>query len=503
MHDVAYIELVSKLRARGNLSSGLAVRPLLPDELLIEAFLPNEFETHCTIELIKKRHIKPVSPANKPLLPLRGRISSRGGYALKRSDIPRMLNDFLYDNPVNTIFVIQGGNRHITRYIRDQHQAKPFDMKLMCASKASLAVILSTIIGTEDLLMQLSKDQTDRVLATLRTLAESNTQILQRRSEELFGTTITQAVLRKKALHSLLQLFCEATIYTPFVYPTDDSMLSNEFKAMHDMIEQDAIAIPYLNIVRILLERTHLRQLFVADDRLVFIDDLFYRGRTLFTIACILKVFDIDPRKAHLYTLCADRISHNLRSDYITVLDNNALYPFENSIRTERGYWQRAHGRFTFADLEEFWQYLALTVDASSSMRIYETWQTLLERLWLLLPPNKLTKKMNYALIWYFAFHKMHKLPIDLASLVDQRGEGIGYCVPYARIIDNFISQEEPVEKRLTFKDNIHEAVNGIWSIDAQNPRAFDAIVTYYRRHTNVIDYEGLQFIFDIYDYGT
>ncbi|MGH7157464.1 MAG: hypothetical protein ACREGD_00070 [Candidatus Saccharimonadales bacterium] len=499
--DTAYQDVLNKLKERGRLKLKPSTKLDFAETQSAGKFSPNELETSLVMQLIKESCVEPVPLVNKPLLPLRGKISTRGGYALKRSDIPPLLDDFLKANQADTVFIVQGGNRHITRYIQSKGRVAR-DVKLVCASKASLATILRTILDTQDLVKPLSSDQAGRIQVVLSNLPAAELASLREKSKKLYGKKLTDGTLRDEPLFALIELFCSATIQTPFAYPTDDSKLFEEFNAMHDMLEQDTIVIPYLEIVRILLERTHLRKLLANEERAIFVDDLFYRGRTLFTITCILKAFDINPRNTRLYTLCADRVSHNLRSDYITVLNNDVLYPFENSMRTERGYWQRAHGRFVFIDLETFWQYLALTVDTTTSMEIYEVWQALLEELWIRLPSNKLTKKMTYALLWYLVFHKAYDLPIDLSSLTDQRGEGIGYCVPYARIIDNFISQEEAVDKRSVFKEDVRKTVKDIFTIDEKDNVAFAKLVAYYQSHTNTIDYEGLNFMFDIYDYG-
>lgn len=500
--DTIYQGVLDKLKAGGRLKYKPSIKFDSAEAQLANEFSPNELETNLIARLIKEGCVEPVRLINKPILPLRGKISTRGGHALKRTDIPPLIDDFTRANQVGTVFVVQGGNRHITRYIQNKGPVVARDMKLVCASKASLATILRTVLDTQDLVASLSSDQASRIQAILSNFLALELASLQEKSKKLNGKKLTESTLRDQQLFTLLELFCSTTIQTPFAYPTDDSKLFEEFNTMHDMLEQDTIVIPYLEIVRILLERTRLRKLLANEERAIFIDDLFYRGRTLFTIACILKAFDINPRNARLFTLCADRVSHNLRSDYITVLNNDVLYPFENSMRTERGYWQRVHGRFVFIDLENFWQYLVLTVDTTTSMEIYEVWQALLEELWIQLPPNRLTKKMTYALLWYLVFHKAYDLPIDLASLTDQRGEGIGYCVPYARIIDNFISQEEAVDKRSAFKEDVRKTVKDIFIIDRKDSAAFAKLVAYYQSHTNTIDYEGLNFMFDIYDYG-
>lgn len=191
-----------------------------------------------------------------------------------------------------------------------------------------------------------------------------------------------------------------------------------------------------------------------------------------------------------------------LNCKYIQVLKKDLLYPFENSIRTERGYWVDNGQYFEFKDMEVYWNLLFYYVDKTHTNIIYEQWQSLLEDFRISINKPKLNRKIIYDLTWLLVYFESIGSEFILISTIDQKAYKSGYSVPYVRLIDQFISQEETVFKRWRFKNHIKEIVEKILITSKLDNVLFTKLITYYNQFKHEIDFEGLKFIFDIHESG-
>jgi hypothetical protein len=439
---------------------------------------------------------------NQEFMPLRGKNGKIIENALKRTDIPMLLDTFINKNKTDEIFVVQGGNRFISKYLSSQYPKKIYNLKLLCVSKVKFSIILNTIITQRERYSGINHSQAFKISKLIDKLDSSKKAQILKRFKLQSSKILNPEILKDCSLKILIDIFGNFILKTPFSYPFDDSKIEAEFTTMMNIIEKNQINIPNSEILNIILEETIFAKKLLNSKKSVFIDDLFYRGRTLYTIVSIAKVFNYPANKIKLYTLCADRVSKSFGNRHIKTLDKKSIYPFENSIRTERGYWYNQGEYFVFLDLEVYWEYLDRVCDKSISMAVYEIWQDMIAHFHSLLEEIELSTETKFALIAYFVFHKAHNIEIDQDALADQRGSNIGYCVFFARIVDKFINQEEPAPLRWEYKNKVKKLASRIIELLGSNSQYFQPLVTLYQKNHREIDYERLKFIFDTYDYG-
>ncbi len=91
----------------------------------------------------------------------------------------------------------------------------------------------------------------------------------------------------------------------------------------------------------------------------------------------------------------------------------------------------------------------------------------------------------------------MFGLNLNIEKIIDQKGHRIGACVPFAQLIDRFVSQEESVEARLDFKSKIRSILSSIQSSKAEKADGFEELKAFYARNQQAIDYHGLSFLLE------
>jgi uridine kinase len=299
----------------------------------------------------------------------------------------------------------------------------------------------------------------------------------------------------------LLKLLAADTVACPFRPITKDENLETEFAEAVGLMDNDALPIINVDAIRKVLEGTELQRAFAETDELHFLDDLFYRGRTLYSLAVVVEAFGGDAKSIRLTSLCCDMKSTNLTSPYHKVLNPSKLYTFENSIRTEQGYWQDVGDRYVFTDMANYWDLLRMQVDGQESLTTYTEWQTKI-RTWYEAYVERGATEVDMSLvgplIWLRVYHDAFGLDMSIEKIVDQKGYRIGACVPFAQLIDRFVSQEEPVEVRSAFKAEIADILNSIQAASLLTPNGYQDLTEFYVQNQRDIDYNGLSFMFEV-----
>jgi len=434
-----------------------------------EMNLPNMIEAALTGLNIESRQRKSQRPLGVRL-PLPGRYTQRKGKRLTADELLPLVDAWIERTDKATRFVIQGGNRYISYYLKSRN-VDSFDMKVMSVSKAPLYTQLNTVLSAAERREVLS----DSVIA---------------------GLGLDVGTTRREAL---LQL-ADYTPASPFSAVTNDQTLEDDLEKTVKVIDSGTVDLINKDALRMILEGTVAAKMICSGRDLAFIDDLFYRGRTLYSLAVIVDAFGGDMRRIKLTTIACDQKSTSLTSPYHDVLNQHVLYPFENSIRSEQGYWQDVGDTYIFTDMANYWEYLHSHVDQHQSNSIYKAWQEQLTQ-WIARYINTANDPLDYSLtlplLWMTIYADAFHLELNIDKIIDQKGYKIGASVPFARLIDRFISQEEPVEARLTFKAQISDTLTLIDAAKHRYPDALVELVDFYLLHQQAIDYRGLDFMFE------
>lgn len=433
--------------------------------------LPNMYETTKTSDEIKSGEVKP-SRAFGVTAPSPGRFTSREGKRLDRDELIPLIELWLEKASTNPLFVIQGGNRYISEYLRARDIIFN-DIKVMSIDKAPLFNQMTTLLSTEE----------RNEFLVIHDIENPSTLIRGRRID-------------------LLKQFADNVPATPFKTPTRDEKLETELANAICLIQDEALDIPNLKIIIKILSNTGLGTILKTNDDLYFIDDLFYRGRTLYSLAIIINAFGGNPRKIKLFTLCCDLKSNELKSPYHIVMRPDILYPFENSIRTEQGYWHDDGDKHVFVDMGAYFEYLIIHIDIGlvRTDDIYKDWIDQL-RVWFLPFWGKNEHiPLAESLMWLSIYHSGFNIIPNIDKIVDQKGYKIGACVPFAQLLDRFISQEEPVEERIRFKQTIRDIFTTIENAKLSDQNGYDLLVKAYLNNRGVLDYAGLSDLFIPHD---
>ncbi len=462
----------------------------IADEIFInDSWFPNELTMRIADVLAKHGMIKNLH-IDRTVSPPNNRTASKR--VLKAGEMRLLLDHFVQEIDTNTVFVVQGGNRYAATYLAERMDVRCINLKLLCASKVSCAVILNTILDDRDKVQRLDSTQRKKIRKIWSTYSQKKKDEIKKACKMYSVSDEIESVLEEETVSVLIQIFAQETIKTHFTYPFNDADLQDELKKTRAAVEKADIEIEHLRMLQIIVSGTALHAYFRKEGgNIVFLDDVFYRGRTLFSIASILRIFKISQRHMVLYTLCVDQASAHFTSKHVKIMDRQVLYPFENSIRTENGYWQEKNGYFSFIDMGVYRGWLEGVVNKREARQIDRVWQKLTEKILSRVPKPHVARQEMLALIWLVVYHRCHSLPLSVKAVADQRGAGIGCCVAFVKCMEHFIPQEEPAVKRWAFKARIKSLIEEIQD-DKQDKGDLVKAVEYYKTHAEAIDYMGL-----------
>lgn len=399
--------------------------------------------------------------------PLPGKYSNRFGKKLQRNELYRLVDIWVDSSRGQSRFVIQGGNRYISRHISNKG-LNVSDIKLSSIDKSPLYHHLCTLISSKELVKRI--------------------QIFQD------GKTISGSRFE------LLKLYAENIISSPFSRLTKDENLDTELGEAVKLISSNNIKIPNLKILQQIVRDTKLAKEFSSNKEMHFIDDLFYRGRTLYSLAVLIILCGGKTNKLHLTTIGCDQESSGLITPYHIVMRPGLLYPFENSVRTEQGYWQDIGDRYLFTDMGAYLEHLRFNMQNTHvyNSNIYTEFKNQV----ILWGKNSICKgsdeSLMFSLAWLIIYSDIYKLEINKEKIIDQKGYKIGACAPFVELLDRFISQEETVGARLQFKNLVSRQLDSLILLKNIESNTYRQIRSQYRKYYRDIDYYSLIRMFNV-----
>lgn len=397
--------------------------------------------------------------------PYPGRFTTREGVRLQRTELLPLVDSWIDATTSSQRVIIQGGNRYISAYLSTRG-INHTNMKVMSIEKAPLKVHLMTLLSDEEL-------------------------------EEKI--VIKEATEPPHTRRYLLQKYAQQTVESPFSPSVKDDSLSANIAEAIQRIDAMDFAIEHLSILREIMVHTRVGTVLASGQTIECIDDLFYRGRTLYTMAILAYICGGNPQNIHTTTIGCDMNSVAIATHYHSVLRPGILYPFENSIRSEKGYWQYEDDRYVFVDLCRYWQILGKSVTSpSDSMRLYDEWSTRgrewLEQHNISTATTGLTPAMLLSLLGLSVFCSASDVRVSIDTLVDQKADNLGPSAFFANYIDNYISQEETVESRASFKQKVRDTFTRIFQANS-NSLTYTKLVDHYKQHNIAIEFSALQFL--------
>lgn len=230
-----------------------------------------------------------------------------------------------------------------------------------------------------------------------------------------------------------------------------------------------------------------------AEQDLLFVDDTFYRGRTFYTAGILARLLSRNNKWKFL-TLTADRVGRLAMHPRLVILNRSLLYPYENSVATEMGYWDLLGNQYIWRDLIKYSGLLSKEVaDTSIDPRaVRSAWRHMMAAGLSSLRHQPDSKETVLALFEIALACAAEGKNIDVAALQDQRAWGLGYSAAFANVMLYWIAQEEPRWKRQRYKNWIAKMLQQMEIIIERHPGS-DALLGYYRAHRTALEYTLLE----------
>ncbi|MDX9892833.1 MAG: hypothetical protein RB292_00275 [Patescibacteria group bacterium] len=455
-------------------------------DLLVENHraLPETIDVALVKILADKKFIASPSRQNPSPLPQTKVISNHRGKLISPTEVVKTLNQFVKKHRLANIFVVQGGNRYIETIFK-QAKTKVRSVKLICLSKVKISTILNSLISPDERVSKLTSGQQASILTKIKLLTNNERLKLTRLVANQYPRISINDLLEYENLNGLINLFANFKVATPFSYPADDRQITTEFRQSINIIDQPRFTTAWHDIIKIIFENTEFYQT-IKSSKIIFFDDVFYRGRTFFTISVLMKIFGVGPKHWQLVTICSDIQSRHINHPQITVIKPDRLYPFENSIKTERGYWSIVTGGnfFKFYDLNEYYSYLSL-LDPRQGINQTD-WLKIQKKIIAQIPGCKLPTATKISLLNFFIFKLAYRQNLGVKYLVDQRSQDLGWCVPLVELIDSFIPQDKAAWQRWRFKQEIAKYLDALKRISKKDDTIKQAASIYRQNHLSI-----------------
>jgi len=464
-------------------------KSVMISDVIIEnqIFLPHVVEVKLYRGLVEKDFLKSAGEIKTASIPKRGKNGSVTEKVLSGSELPALLDQFIAQNLERRLFVIQGGNRYVSAYL--QNQKVDFNnLKLLDLSKTKFNVVLNTLLSPQERVAPIDVQTRKTIIKLYREIPDKRKKQIEKIIKK-GGFIGLNDWLAYSAREELIDAFSSYFVDTPFTYPADDRKIRKEFDLVHAFADYIVSRMVEKDIIKILLSKTSFYRAIQSKSGVVFIDDVFYRGRTYYALLILTKLFDILPVNWELFTICADRVAQKMPGSGIKVLKPGVLYPFENSISTEMGYWDESVGVFVFRDIQWYRNFLMATCQINNETKTAsDSWRKMVDDITKKFDCQGLPSGLGQALVELYIFSKVHKLKIGLESVVDQRSKLLGFCVPFVKILSIWVNQEVPRWNRQLFKDKVKNFwCRANWGRKDLN-KLIKAAVVFYRKSQKAID---------------
>jgi dephospho-CoA kinase len=415
---------------------------------------------------------------DNPLPPHEGRLENNDPTTIGSKEIQFFLQkvkDFEEkENP--TIFVCQGGNRYISAYLQ-RKGIKTFDAKLTSLTKKTIGLILSSLLTESEAVESLEFEDFQHLLKYDKEGKIPKHGMVLTRSELL------QCIDRK--------------VQTPFFKQLhSDNERREEFKYLLETLDSPA-ALPeyWVEMVRIIFKHTQLiNHLNSGNEKYIWIDDIFYRGRTTYTIRIIGEIFNTWQNSQCMFISSTWKSQDILKKveDKLDISYINKKYPFENTFQTEKGVWQLEGGRYILYDYELLRAFLKWKGYSEHSEKEEQVQVRVTE----------LSKKIGVDLDYQFKeaciFIKLEfdtlQIPVQTEMLNDQRLDNTGFVPSFGLFLQNFVDQSFDVAHRKVF---YHKMVEIFEQIDNESKtHEWKTLQEIYNRGKKHIHYKQLNRVF-------
>lgn len=458
-------------------------------DLIIENHdnLPNEVEIDILGGLIKNKFIIPKFNLKNTFPDLSSKEKKKK--YIYSDKIKKLLDKLVVKN--KNIFVIQGGNRYIYDYISKNYKVDVYSKKIICLNKANLFIALNTLLTIKERNELLSKQQINIIFKNYTTLDTKTKKAIDIGILEL-GFLDIKEFLGYGTRSEIIKIFTDIKIGTPFSVDYKDKDINAEFGKIKFFLKKEQFSFHKKEIIKcIFFDTDFYNRVMSPGKNVLFLDDVFYRGRTFYTLSYILNLIDVPRQKWSFSTLCLNRDSRevDLYGKNIIILDKKLLYKFENRVLGELGYWEEVSNCFKFLDLNLYFNYLSYFIKNKNKGISCSEWDIILRTILEKIKYKDLNVNMIKALINYFIHCKSFNLKIDMDALLDQRSKLSGYCIPFVKYINEYINVTKPGYKRKIFKNKIKQFVEKIDNFYLENKLYFSRLSSLYKRNYLVFDY--------------
>ncbi len=478
-------------------------KSILLSDLIIEnhTCLPNVVEVDLFRGLVECGFISSVCKIKDVLMPQRAKDKTTKKGVLQSCDIPGLLDEFVVQNSSRDLFVVQGGNRYISFYLKNK-KIKFYNIKLLDLNKVKFSVVLNTILSPRERVSPVNESSRKLLSKLYYKLPIAQQKRINKVIKGL-GFVSVEDWLVYTTRGELLDVFADFFVNTPFAYPADDRRIKKEFDLVYSFSEQVIRQMGTKDIIKAILSDCLFCKILSQSKRgITFIDDVFYRGRTYYAILIITGLLDIPHSHWKLTTICADKVSKNIYVDGVEVMRRDVLYPFENNINTEMGYWEESKRMFVFRDIQWYYIFLIATCKTQKEMgRICLIWSKMVGAICKQLNDDNCIVKMRRALVEFYIFSLAHNLKIYTESVIDQRSRLSGYCISFVKILSFWINQKASRWQRQLFKNEVKAFLhNGIIDKRREVYYLTSPAVKFYKKNFKIID---LMFLNNIFQTGS
>ena len=400
---------------------------------------------------------------------------------LDEGELVCLLNQAVSYAHEHRTLVVQGGNRYISSFLAGFGLDSRY-IKLACISKTRLSTFVYSMLEPADRALALNSDQEDELMAWK--------QLRRRhvRSRRASGLTVGDAAL----------LLGDCMIPVPFSYPADDRRIRSEFgeaaailsdRSARQLCTVDEAGALFCSLLGHTKFWDWLQR---ADEDLLFIDDTFYRGRTFYAAGIIARLLSRKDRWKFL-ALTADRVGRLVVHPRLIIGSRQSLYPYENSIATEAGYWDLLGEQYVWRDLVMYANLLSEEVRNAwvDAYAVRSIWRRMMMDVLAPLHHSPDIGEIVLALFELAIACAVEGRQMDVASLQDQRGWGLGYSAAFASVMMHWIAQEEPRWKRQRYKDWVARMLLRMNAL-VEERHARDVLLAYYRENATALEYSLL-----------
>jgi hypothetical protein len=444
-----------------SISASLALSHILIEN---DSTDPASIDVELTNALFDHRFLPPSAvPVRIPSasLPQHPTCPSGSSNVLTRDHLRSLLDDLRNLLSNCTVVIIQSGNRYIHAFFDLSGHPDVHSIKATSLAKCPPFKILNSLLTPAERQGSLPKQTVEEMLVAFESLpAETRGSIT---TASLPGFENISDLLRYGTTAEVVQALSSVPFELPFTEPSNDTTRPSQMKKVLAQISLDAPTLPTDQMLSTILRNsTFARSISRGDRPIAFVDHLFYRGRTLLTISWLMQILRIPPKHWRLYALCADEVAASFQNDRLTILAPATLYPFENSIATEGGYWDEVASHFIFRDLWHYYRLLRATTDSAppspESSGTITLWMQHLREIDRLASVQLENEDFRLSLIGVLIHSKAIGSPLPLETLSDQRAYNLGYCTPFASFCLGYICQSIPASVRRVFNDNVTQS---------------------------------------------